>query len=211
MALYLGSKKIKTYLSEAPLNNANDILNGSFSGEYFSDKLTSLKREAFKDMKNVTSVSLPNCTIFQGGDTFSKTDNLISVYLPNLTTINDAHYTFLHDKKLTELELPNLTSVVTGTALCYGASALTTVKFPKLSGNTIGNSWFNSTALTTLILGGDELNPLDNIHAFYKTPIESGTGHIYVPDNLVESYKTATNWSVFAEQIKPISELEEGK
>ena len=42
---------------------------------------------------------------------------------------------------------------------------------------------------------------------FYNTAIENGTGYIYVPDSLVDSYKTATNWSTYASQIKPISEL----
>ena len=49
---------------------------------------------------------------------------------------------------------------------------------------------------------------LANTNAFTNTPIESGTGYIYVLDELVDSYKSATNWSTYAEQIKPISELE---
>jgi hypothetical protein len=32
---------------------------------------------------------------------------------------------------------------------------------------------------------------------------------IYVKDELVDTYKTADNWSYFANQIKPISELPE--
>lgn len=31
--------------------------------------------------------------------------------------------------------------------------------------------------------------------------------YFYVPDNLVDSYKAATNWSTYASQIRPISEL----
>ena len=34
-----------------------------------------------------------------------------------------------------------------------------------------------------------------------------GTDYIYVPDNLVDGFKIATNWSTYATQIKPISEL----
>ena len=44
--------------------------------------------------------------------------------------------------------------------------------------------------------------------AFTETPIASGTGYIYVPDDLVDSFKAATNWSTYADQIKGISELE---
>ncbi len=48
---------------------------------------------------------------------------------------------------------------------------------------------------------------LSNSNAFANTPIAQGTGYIYVPDNLVASFKTATNWSTYASQIKGVSEL----
>lgn len=38
--------------------------------------------------------------------------------------------------------------------------------------------------------------------------LKSGSCGIYVPNELVEQYKSATNWSTYASQIKPISELE---
>ena len=40
--------------------------------------------------------------------------------------------------------------------------------------------------------------------AFYFTPIEDGTGYIYVPSNLVDSYKSANGWSTYANQIRAI-------
>ena len=49
---------------------------------------------------------------------------------------------------------------------------------------------------------------LYNKSAFNSTPIANGTGFIYVPDALVDSFKSATNWSTYADQIKGISELE---
>lgn len=197
---------VNVEVSSEVLNDADSILDGSFSGTYISDKITSLKTRAFEQLQNVTNISLPNCTTFLGERTFRAATNLKSVYLPNLTTIQNAAYTFSLTS-LTELELPNLTSV-TGTALCNNATVLKTVKLPKLS-SSIDSSWFGSTALSILILGSNELNPLSNINAFANTPISSGTGYIYVPDDLVESYKIATNWSTYADQIKPISELEE--
>ena len=66
----------------------------------------------------------------------------------------------------------------------------------------------NCTSLDTVIVRYDNgVSTLSNTSAFTGTPIESGTGYIYVPDDLVETYKTATNWSTYATQIKPISEL----
>ena len=45
---------------------------------------------------------------------------------------------------------------------------------------------------------------------FDDTPIASGSGYIYVHDSLVDTLKTAENWSTYASQIKPLSELVEG-
>ena len=41
-----------------------------------------------------------------------------------------------------------------------------------------------------------------------NSPIGKGVGFIYVPDNLVEDFKVATNWLLFADQIKPLSEYQ---
>ena len=67
------------------------------------------------------------------------------------------------------------------------------------------------TALRTLILRGNSVCKLDTTAAFTGTPIQTSStaGAIFVPDNLVNTYKSATNWSTFAAKIKPLSELEE--
>ena len=71
------------------------------------------------------------------------------------------------------------------------------------------NTFENCTSLHTLILRRTaSIVSLGNTSSFAGTPIANGTGFIYVPDALVERYKTATNWSTYAAQIKPISELE---
>lgn len=54
----------------------------------------------------------------------------------------------------------------------------------------------------------DAIRGKKGTNAFTGTKIASGTGYVYVPDELVEEYKVATNWSTFANQIKPLSELE---
>lgn len=89
----------------------------------------------------------------------------------------------------------------------YGCSQLTSVDFSLKV--TIGASAFDDcTQLTTLILRANEVCNLSSTSAFTYTPIKSGTGYIYVPNDLVDSYKAATNWSTYAAQIKPLSELE---
>jgi hypothetical protein len=63
----------------------------------------------------------------------------------------------------------------------------------------IANGVFNGCKkLKTLILRRD-VNPTSivNVGAFTNTPFASGGtgGTVYVPLSLIESYKTATNWS----------------
>lgn len=61
--------------------------------------------------------------------------------------------------------------------------------------------------LYSLTIGGTEVAQLMGIEAFAATPFQLGDvgydngARIYVPKNLVNAYKTATNWSVYAKFI----------
>ena len=68
------------------------------------------------------------------------------------------------------------------------------------------NAFSGCTNLSRLIITNRFI--LSNINAFEGTPIGNGEGYIYVTDSLVNTYKSMTNWSTFANQIKPLSELE---
>lgn len=57
------------------------------------------------------------------------------------------------------------------------------------------------TCLKNLVITSTELVELQGTHAFKNTLIGSGNGAIYVPANLVDTYKTAPNWSKFANLI----------
>lgn len=71
----------------------------------------------------------------------------------------------------------------------------------------IGTETFYNSKLTTLILPNITSVPTLGTDVFKGASLSKGG--IYVPDELVDSYKSATNWSAYASQIKPISELEE--
>jgi hypothetical protein len=49
---------------------------------------------------------------------------------------------------------------------------------------------------------------LANTNAFRNTSIAKGTGYIYVPDTMLDSFKSATTWSAYADQIKSTGELD---
>ena len=66
--------------------------------------------------------------------------------------------------------------------------------------------FYQCSALTTVIIRTPSVCTMSGSGVFTSTPIESGTGYIYVPAALVDSYKAATNWSVYADQIRAIED-----
>ena len=110
------------------------------------------------------------------------------------------------DRSITEI-LDNYAKRINGYAF-YGCSALTTVNFSAVT--SIDNYAFSScSALTVLILRSTTMATLSNTGVFNNTPIASGTGYIYVPAALVDSYKAASNWSTYANQIRAIEDYPE--
>jgi hypothetical protein len=49
----------------------------------------------------------------------------------------------------------------------------------------------------------------DAINTFLNTPLASGTGFIYVPQDLIEAYKIDENWSQYANYFRAIEDYPE--
>lgn len=103
--------------------------------------------------------------------------SIISFEDDELTEV--AHQAFHRCDKLIEVSIPNATNV--GSQAFEGCSNLTTMY--------IGTELDDETAICTLGGGGTNSFP-------------SSIGAIYVPYSLQDKYKTATNWSSFADKIK---------
>lgn len=76
-------------------------------------------------------------------------------------------------------------------------------------------TFYYGTSSSTFVQGATEFDtlvvkavtpPSLSANAFSDTKINTGAGLIFVPDESLESYKSATNWSVYADRIKPISD-----
>lgn len=127
-----------------------------------------------------------------------------------ITTLNNEDFTSIgssgmrHCAKLTDVVLPNVTTL--GQYAFYQCTALKRVELPLTT--SIGNYGFgNCSVLDTLILANTaKVCTLSNANAFTGTLIASGTGYIYVPSALLDSYKAATNWSTYAAQLRAIED-----
>jgi hypothetical protein len=49
-------------------------------------------------------------------------------------------------------------------------------------------------------------NEFIEVSGYPNSAIADGKGYIYVPRTLVNSYKTATNWSVYANQFRALED-----
>lgn len=88
----------------------------------------------------------------------------------------------------------------------FGCTALTKVDMTGVSAAQIAaNAFSGCTKLTHLIIRSNSVGTLSATSALSGTKIAAGEGAIYVPSALVDTYKSATNWSTYANQIYPIT------
>ena len=135
---------------------------------------------------------------------FSNCGNLLLEKLPsNLEKLGA--YSFEKCASITISEIPaGVTNIQAG---CFSqCSNLVTLNVLGDITMIEGSSFYNS-GLATLSLPNVSAVPTGGNSMFWGTPIDRGTGSIYVPDALVENFKSATNWSNYADVIKPISEM----
>ena len=203
--------------------------------EYSNGRVTSIGNYAFYNYSNLSSASFPQATSI-GDYTFQNCSNLSSANFPLATSISSyafsvcsklptasfpqatsiGNFAFQNCSKLTSASFPQATSI--GDYAFTNCSKLPTASFPQAT--SIGNYTFSGCySLTALIIEqADRVCTLSNTTAFRNCYHILGTvnstynpeglkdGYIYVPDALVEDYKAATNWSTYADQIKPLSE-----
>lgn len=108
--------------------------------------------------------------------------------------------------------LPNLTGVMLPSAVVLNSTSVASNN--KLQRVDLGaatridaSAFAYSRALDTLIIRTGAVCALTSDTAFRGTKIEAGTGYIYVPSVLLEQYKAATNWAVFADQFRTLEEV----
>lgn len=97
---------------------------------------------------------------------------------------------------------------------CFKGTAITVLDFPKLE--RVGEAAFSSCSGLTAVIIRNTAKIVDvyvnqgvtfsNKNLAASTPIESGTGYIYVPKALIQQYKTAEYWKVYANQYRALED-----
>lgn len=167
--------------------------------------VTYIGSSCFKDCSVLKTVNFPSLTkIFNKtgtGESFRMCKLLESVDFPLLTSI--ASYTFAWCEALNNVNLPLVDSIEYG---CFQyCKKLSFIDLPSVC-SIKGYGFNNCSVLETIILRSETMCTLASEDAFYNTPIRSKTGYIYVPASLVDTYKTATNWTAYADQFRAIED-----
>lgn len=186
-------------------------------------KCTELSQGVFYQCHNLQSVSLPNLLSITGNGTFGFCSSLTKINLPKCLDLNS--YTFRQCINLSIVELSACTSI--SDMAFWACTSLQSVSFPVCT--TIGYAAFadctslqsasfpactiidfqafeGCTLLSAIYLLASSVCNLVNSNAFQYTPIQYSSylgyfGSIYVPESLVNAYKTSTNWIYYSNRI----------
>lgn len=131
---------------------------------------------------------------------FENCSNLITIPQLDTSNVTNMYYMFYFCLRLTTIDITHMNITSTSSSDRFA---------------------FNCCSLTKLIIRNMTTIPTLNSNAFTNCYHFTGTtdptynpnglkdGRIYVPDDKVDALKTATNWSVYADIIVPLSTLVE--
>ena len=190
--------------------NITTIGSGAFHSCYsltsiaIPNGVRSIQSYAFYYCYSLTSINIPNSVASIGDSAFYYCYSLTSINIPNNVARID-NSTFKYCYSLASISIPNSVTEIYSNAFaaCYSLASITipnSVKKIELF------TFNNCTSLTNYILNCNSVPTLSNTNAFDSI---NKSAIIWVKDELVEDYKSATNWSTYATYIKPISSMPE--
>lgn len=171
----------------------------------------------FRFCESLTSVNLRGINTSSVTNMSSMFYGCGSITSVDLTGLNTSKVTrmptmFFLCSSLEHVNMGGLdTSKVTNMSYAFGTCS--NLKYVNISGWTTesitNNSYMfgSSPKLEAVVIDSPAVFRLTDSTAFISSGVSKGTGFVYVPDNLVDEYKSATNWTTVADQIKPLSEL----
>lgn len=180
---------------------ARELITRKLSGGYTNDRVSSVGASAFRECTALTSISFPE-VVSIGGYSFYKCSKVEHINFPKLESVPGS--AFGEFNSLIYMRLPSATTITGLYAISSGK--LTTVDLPVMQ-SIYNAGLLGCSAMTSLILRNTEsVCGLWSPNALQSTPIESGTGYVYVPRALVGAYKIATNWTIYANQIRALED-----
>lgn len=182
--------------------------------------ISPIPNQAFRGCHSMTSAIIGNGVTSIGIQAFAECSGMTSVIIGNsVTTIGNNAFNYC--KSLTSLTIGNSVTTI-GNIAFYNCQSLTSLTIPN-SVTTIGNNAFSYCSSLTSVTIGNGITSISDIAfeacsrltsitinattppTIYSTSFDhTNDCPIYVPSGSVEAYKTAANWSTYADRIFPI-------
>lgn len=161
--------------------------------------VTSVDKYGFSSCTGLTDVNLPSATSL-GNNAFLQCSSLRNVNLPLITTINSEVF---YSSGLIDVTLPLVRTV--DNKSFYSCAGLRIVDLP-VATKIAYNVFQKCTKLAALVLRSTTLCTLSSTTSFSESGVSADVGYIYVPRALMESYKTATNWTYYSTKFRALED-----
>ena len=178
----------------------------------------------FKSCSNLATIpQLDMSKVNNANSMFRECHNLTTIVQLNTSNVTNMVYMFNQCTKLTTISI-NTNNANNMSSMFYNCSRLATIDITHMKitkSYNISSFASGCYSLTKLIIRNMATIPSIDTNSFNNCYHFTGTtnatynpqglkdGRIYVPDDKVDALKTATNWSVYADIIVPLSTLVE--
>ena len=173
------------------------FIQGDITTLNIPDGTTKIGDGVFKNYTRPKSVIIPNSVKSIGSSAFNGCSSLTDITIPDSVT-NIGIYTFSGCSSLTDITIPDSVTNIDIYAF-KDCKALTEVTIGNGVTNIGDAAFYNCSSLTSVTIKATTPPTLGSI-AFSN----GNNCPIYVPAASVDAYKTATNWSAYADKIQAI-------
>lgn len=188
-----GDGNVETFSTASTVVNTHNYTDGI---EYHLISLfnyASMGNSAFQNCQGLTSVTIGNGVTSIGSFAFDGCSGLTSITIPDSVTYIGIS-AFQYCSGLTSITIPNSVTSI-GDGAFYNCSGLTNVTIPD-SVTSIGiSAFYGCNGLKTIRISA--INPPTLGSNAFEASIEK----IIVPKSAINTYKSATGWSTYADKI----------
>lgn len=163
------------------------LYNGGSLEKVKMDNLVTMQGHNFGLCTNLRYVKLDNLTSI--GNISFNNSALRNLILPNLRNASDMSMNFGFNYNMQNLVIPKFSSILSSNTTIYAFLI-------DWAGELSTSSKFSNLKIL--------INRCSNIITLSSTARINTIEEIYVPQDLIESYKVATNWATYADKFKPL-------
>jgi len=208
-------------ISNHIIHNVGDYTTSSITQATVGSCVTSLANNCFNADWSLTSVTMPNSVTSIGYSTFKNCSAMTTCVLSNSITSIPLGL-FENDYELTGITIPNSVTSI-GEDAFYDCLSLDNIVIPSnvtsIDNNAFRCSWWEDAPAThdryvkmMHIVSGRSITCLattpptlgNGVFGIISGQGDVATYPIYVPSASVDAYKSATNWSTYADRIQAI-------